>query len=106
MFLSAGANKLGGDPAMVQAYQAIGFGQWFRYLTGGLEVVGAVLLVIPALAGLGAFLLAAVMVGAVLTHLLLVGGRALPAMVLLLALLPIALLRREQTLDLLQRITG
>jgi putative oxidoreductase len=104
MFLSAGANKLAGDPAMVQAFQAIGLGQWFRYLTGGLEVIGAVLLVVPALAGLGALLLAGVMVGAVLTHLFVVGGSALPALVLLLAMIPIALLRRERTLELLQRI--
>ncbi len=106
MFLNAGAGKLMGDPAMVQAFQAIGFGQWFRYLTGGLEVLGAVLLVIPAFAGLGAALLTAVMVGAVLTHLALVGGSALPALVLLVAMLPIALVRREQTLQLVQRVRG
>lgn len=104
MFVSGGSNKLAGDPAMVQAFDAIGFGQWFRYLTGGLEVAGAVLLVLPAFAGFGAALLGGVMVGAILTHLLLVGGSALPALLLLLALVPVAAVRRERTLELLRRL--
>lgn len=100
MFLSAGAGKLLGDATTVQAFEAIGFGQWFRYVTGGIEVIGAVLLVIPRLAGAGALLLAAVMVGAILTHLFLVGGSAAPALILLLALTPIAWARRGSTLSL------
>lgn len=104
MFVSAGSDKLAGDPAMVQAFEAIGFGQWFRYLTGGLEVAGAVLLVLPAFAGFGAALLGGVMVGAILTHLFLVGGSALPALVLLIALIPVAAVRRERTLELLRRL--
>lgn len=103
LFLSAGADKLAGEAAMVQAFDAIGFGQWFRYLTGGLEVVGGVLLLLPALAGAGALLLGAVMVGAILTHLVLIGGSALPAAVFLLALAPIAIGRWERTLELVRR---
>lgn len=34
---------------MVELFNEIGLGQWFRYLTGGLEVVGAVALLIPRL---------------------------------------------------------
>jgi putative oxidoreductase len=106
MFLSAGAGKLTGEPAMVQSFEQIGLGQWFRFFTGGLEVLGAVLLLIPSLAAVGASLLGGVMVGAVLTHLFLVGGSAVPALVLLLAVAPIAVLRRGRTLDLVQRLTG
>ena len=47
MFLMAGFSKLSGDPQMVGLFDAIGLGQWFRYLTGSLEVLGAVLLLIP-----------------------------------------------------------
>lgn len=54
---------------MVQMFDAIGVGQWFRYVTGGLEVGSAILLLIPGLAGFGAVLLACTMVGAILTHL-------------------------------------
>jgi len=68
-FVSAGGPKLAGAPMMVQMFDAIGVGQWFRYVTGGLEVGSAILLLIPGLAGFGAVLLACTMVGAILTHL-------------------------------------
>lgn len=82
-FLSAGGAKLYGVPMMVENFQHIGFGQWFRYLTGGLEVIGAVMILTPGLAAFGAVLLSCIMVGAIATHLLLVGGSAIPALVLL-----------------------
>jgi putative oxidoreductase len=34
MFVMAGGSKLAGAPAMVQLFDAIGLGQWFRYVTG------------------------------------------------------------------------
>src|SRR4051812_28582575 len=79
MFLMAGFAKLSGNPLMVQMFAAIGLGQWFRYLTGSLELIGAVLLLIPRLSGLGALLLVCVMLGAVATHLFILGGSPLPA---------------------------
>ncbi len=42
-----GFTKLAGNEQMVALFEAIGVGQWFRYLTGSLEVAGAILLVIP-----------------------------------------------------------
>ena len=57
MFLMVSFFKLSGDPRMVGLFDAIGLGQWFRYLTGSLEVLGAVLLLVPRLSGLGASLL-------------------------------------------------
>src|SRR5947209_3039064 len=67
LFLLAGSSKLAGAPAMVQMFGAIGLGQWFRYLTGTIEVGGAILLLVPSLARFGAALLVPTMVGAVLT---------------------------------------
>ena len=46
MFLMVGFLKLSGDPQLVGLFEAIGLGQWFRYLTGTLEVAGALLLLI------------------------------------------------------------
>jgi hypothetical protein len=63
MFLFAGSLKLTGAPEMVQTFGAIGLGQWFRYVTGGIEVVSAVLLLIPATAAYGAAALAVTMGG-------------------------------------------
>ena len=73
MFLMAGFSKLSGNEQMVGMFEAIGVGQWFRYLTGALEVAGAILLLIPRTSGLGALMLAGVMAGAVMTHLFVVG---------------------------------
>jgi len=100
MFLMVGFFKLSGDPRMVGLFDAIGFGQWFRYVTGSLEVLGAVLLLIPRLSGLGALLLVGVMLGAVATHLFLVGGSPLPAIILLIVTGVIAWGRRKRTMPL------
>jgi putative oxidoreductase len=82
-FLLAGGLKLAGVEPMVAMFDKIGLGQWFRYLTGGLEVTGAILLLIPTTAALGGALLAVTMVGAIATHLFVLGGSAVPAVVLL-----------------------
>src|SRR6185503_9802518 len=83
MFVVAAVPKLAGAPMMVQEFDALGFGQWLRYLTAVLEIGGATLLIVPVLASIGALVLAIVMVGAILAHIAVLGGSALPAMVLL-----------------------
>ena len=83
-FLSAGAAALAGAHMPVETFEKIGLGQWLRYYTGGLEVVFAILLLIPRTAALAAAVLAAVMTGAAATHLLVIGGSPIPAVVLLL----------------------
>jgi uncharacterized membrane protein YphA (DoxX/SURF4 family) len=103
MFLMAGTSKLRGVPQMVGLFEAIGIGQWFRYLTGGLEVIGAVLLLIPGLPAFGAALLIPVMVGAVATHLFVVGGSPVMALVLLAASVFVAWARRDELAAVLRR---
>ena len=83
MFLMVGFMKLSGNAQMVGLFEGIGVGQWFRYLTGILEVAGAILLLLRRTSGLGALMLAGVMVGAVVTHLFIVGGSPLGAIILL-----------------------
>ena len=82
-FLAAGYGKLSGQPPMVTAFEQIGIGQWFRILTGGIEVIAAILLLVPRLIPIGALILSATMAGAVLTHVLVIGGSPVPALVLL-----------------------
>jgi putative oxidoreductase len=53
----------------IDLFARIGVGQWFRYFTGGLEVICAVLLLVPRTSAIAAALLACTMVGGVLTHL-------------------------------------
>ncbi len=81
---------------MVAMYDKIGVGQWFRYVTGLLEVSGAIALLIPRATFYGAALLAVVMVGAIISHLTILGGSpAAPAFLLLLTA-TIAYLRRPR----------
>jgi putative oxidoreductase len=83
VFVMAGIAKLTGAESMVHLFAAVGLGQWLRYFTGGLEVAGAVALLVPAIAGLGAIWLTAVMVGAVIAHLVVLGSSpAVPAALL------------------------
>jgi putative oxidoreductase len=81
-FLMAGFAKLSGQPMMVETFDKVGIGQWFRYVTGFIEVASAILLLIPRLTAVGAALLVCTMTGAVLTHLVLIGGSPVPALVL------------------------
>jgi putative oxidoreductase len=68
VFIMAGGAKLIGSSAMVQEFGQIGFGQWLRYLTGILEVSGAVGLLIPKYSFPAALQIAVVMVGATFTN--------------------------------------
>ena len=103
MFVFAGGLKLTGAPDMVGLFDAIGIGQWLRCVTGAIEVVSAVALLVPAWAAFGALLLIPTMVGAVFTHLFIVGGSAVTATVLLIGSLAIAWARREQLASVLSR---
>ena len=95
-FLAAGGAKLAAVPMMVQLFDAIGFGQWFRIVTGLVEVAGAVALLVPGFAALGAAWLGATMFFAVLTHFFILHTSALPALVLLVLSVLVAWLRRDQ----------
>ena len=81
-FGAAGAAKLAGVPQMVATFEAIGIGQWFQYVTGGIEVLGAILMLVPATGLYAALLLGGTMVGATVSHLVVVPGSPIPAIVL------------------------
>jgi uncharacterized membrane protein YphA (DoxX/SURF4 family) len=97
VFLMAGGSKLAGADAMVQLFEKVGLGQWFRYATGIIEVAGALLLLVPPTVTIGALLLAATMVGAIITHVLLIGGSAVPAAILLVLTMTLAWFRRASS---------
>src|SRR6266704_126688 len=104
MFLMVGFLKLSGNAQLVGLFEAIGLGQWFRYLTGTLEVAGAFLLLIPRTSGLGALMLAGVMTGAVVTHVFIVGGSPLGAIILLVVTGVVAWGRCKRTMNFLAEI--
>ena len=68
---------------MVAIFAKIGFGQWFRVLTGLLEIAGAIGLLVPRYSFNAAVLFAVVMVGAIGFHLTILGGNPAPPIFLL-----------------------
>jgi hypothetical protein len=76
-----GAEKLFGT-SWVELFAQIGSGDWLRLLTGGMQLLGALLVVPPATARAGAALIALTMLGAVGAHLFILptglGGAMFP----------------------------
>ncbi|MNF80894.1 hypothetical protein D3C84_631470 [compost metagenome] len=101
-FLAAGSAKLAGVSMMLEIFEHIGLGQWFRILTGLVEVSAAIALLIPVIAGLGGLLLAITMCFAIFTHLFVIGGSPVPAIALLLITASIAWLHRVGLLNLIR----
>ncbi len=56
-FLVIGAAKLTGTMQTVQTFEAFGWGQWFRYVSGLLDVTGALLVLVPRWSWYGALVL-------------------------------------------------
>ena len=104
-FVGAGAAKLAGVDMMVATFDAIGIGQWFRYVTGIIEIGAAVLLWLPRRQVLAAAVLGATMVCAVLAHLFILGPSAIPAVVLGLICAAVIYLHRDQINETLGRRT-
>jgi putative oxidoreductase len=99
MFLLAGGSKLLGTPAMVALFDTIGIGQWFRYVTGFIEVGSAIALLVPSIAVYGALALVPTMIGAVAAELFIVGDSAVPPAVLLLGAVGLVWARRRELLS-------
>ncbi|WP_309110540.1 DoxX family protein [Saccharothrix sp.] len=104
-FLYSGWLLFGDD--FVKKFDEIGFGQWLRYLTGTLEIAGALGLLIPRLCGLAALGLFGVMVGAVSTELFLLdnGDAQLPALLGVVALV-VAVSRRDTVKAVVAQVFG
>ena len=95
-FLAAGGAKLAGVPFMVQLFEQVGLGQWFRIVTGVVEIIGALALLYPGLASIGGLWLGGTMVGAVATHLLILHSSPAAAVVLGALNAAIVYLRRDE----------
>ena len=98
VFVGVGATKFQSQSMWVGMFDQIGLGHWFRYLTGGLQVAGGLLFLVPRTARVGAIVAGCTMAGAVLVHLFVlptgVGGAIIPFGLLVFTL--IVGLRRPQ----------
>ncbi len=68
-FVLAGSPKLLGVAVWVDKFDAWGYPPWFLVVIGGIEITGAILLLIPRLAIAGVAMLGVIMLGAGYTHL-------------------------------------
>ena len=81
-----GWNKFPGDTMWVQLFQRIGIGQWFRYFTGVVEILGGMLVLVPRSAAVGLAVLAVTMAGAAVVDAWLQPGAVVIPAVLCIAL--------------------
>jgi uncharacterized membrane protein YphA (DoxX/SURF4 family) len=82
LFLAVGLTKFRRESLWVQMFADIGFGDWFRYLTGSLQATAGALFLVPKTAPAAAALAGGTMAGAVLVHLFVLptgmGGAVIP----------------------------
>jgi putative oxidoreductase len=102
--LGVGAATVAGAAQPVQMFHEIGLGDWFRYLTGVLQLAGAVGLLIPRLCGLAGLAFVGMWLVAIGTHLFAIGGSPVPAVIFFILTALIAWGRRERTADLFSRV--
>lgn len=95
MFLMAGGSKLAGVPAMVSLFDALGVGQWFRYVTGVIEIASGIALLVPRLAVFGAMLLIPTMIGAIIANVFMHASPVMPLLLLLVAAAIVWVRRRQ-----------
>jgi uncharacterized membrane protein YphA (DoxX/SURF4 family) len=88
--LAAGGTKLAGADSQVEVFEQLGYPQWFRLVTGGLELLAGVGLLVglvgqPRLALGGSVLAVVVLIGALGSHVRAgdSAGEMVPAAVLL-----------------------
>lgn len=101
VILGAGVITIAGAAQAIAVFDALGAGDWFRYLTGILEVAGALGLLIPRLCGLAALALAGLWLVAIATHLFLIGLNPVPAVAFFVLSAGIAWGRWDRIRDLL-----
>jgi putative oxidoreductase len=96
LFLFASYMKLSGNPMMVDEFNTIGLGQWFRYLTGALELAGGIAILVPPVSMFAAIVLLAVDVGAFITQVAVLHGDWIHTVVIGAILATVIYLQRDR----------
>jgi hypothetical protein len=108
MIGASAAPKLFGEAYAVQMFTDIGAGQGFRYAIGVIELAGGIGLLVAPLAGVAAAGLVALMIGAVVTQVLVLGTpvNAISATVIGALMAWVAVARRDRTAAFLHGLRG
>jgi uncharacterized membrane protein YphA (DoxX/SURF4 family) len=68
MMAVSGLTKLTGESHQVAMFAMVGLPNWFLALVGTFEVIGGILMLVPAATPIGSLILSTIMVGALWTH--------------------------------------
>lgn len=74
LFVYIGWTKFESHSMWVQVFDRIGLGQWFRYVTGAIQIAGGLLLIPPRTRIVGGAMIACTMLGAVVVDLFVVNA--------------------------------
>lgn len=96
LFLSASLMKLSSQPDMVTEFAKVGLGQWFRFLTGTLELAGGIAILVPRTSPFGALLLLCVDVGAFVAQISVLHVDWIHTLVIGLALAAVVFMQRDR----------
>ncbi|AWE07214.1 DoxX family protein [Lysinibacillus sp. 2017] len=96
MFIMAGFGKVSGSKMHIEGFTKWGYPQWFRVVTGLIELIAAALLIVgfwnETAAIIGVAILVAVGIGGVITHIRIKDTMKDTALILVLGILALALL--------------
>lgn len=106
LYLGAAYTKIAADPVAVAGFARMGFGDVGRTAIGVVEVLGAIGLLIPRLAGLAATCFIGLMVPATIFTLIFDPTMWASPVVVLVAVTVIAWFRRDETRGLVRQVTG
>jgi len=96
LFLFASYMKLTDNPMMVDEFNTIGLGQWFRYFTGALELAGGIAILVPSVSVFAALVLVAVDAGAFITQIAVLHGDWIHTVVIGAILASVIYLQRDR----------
>ncbi|WP_406273854.1 DoxX family protein [Nocardia sp. NBC_00881] len=85
--VASGLPKVLGEANAVRIFNEIGFGDWFRYFTGVVEIAGGIGLLVPRLSGFAAAGLSVTVVLAAATQAFIMGAPGLAPFPMVLAVL-------------------
>ena len=95
VFVSASIFKLSANPQAVATFEHLGLGQGFRIFVGVIELVGGFGLLVGPFAAIAALGLALLMMGALVSHLVVLGPSVLPAALVFTGCLAVAYFERS-----------
>ncbi len=105
-FLMSALGKFGNAEPAASTFTAIGWGDWFRNLTGALEVAGAVALLVPRLAGVAGLAFVGLTACAALVEAFVSGGGVFLPLTVLVLCAVVAWGRRNGTVRLWAAVSG